>query len=345
MAALAGLARGLGIAVRGLLSTDFPILAHLIVTRRCNLSCDYCNEYDDHSAPVPLDALRRRIAALARLRTAIVTLSGGEPLLHPELAAVIQAIRQAGMNVSLITNGFLLTRERIEAFNQAGLQGLQISIDNVVPDAISKKSLKTVDRKLQLLARFARFPVNINSVLGISEERTADAVAVSRRAVALGFTSTVGVLHDGNGVLKPLGEQQKRAYKEIVAISRSWPQRVNYHLFQKHLLEGTPNDWKCRAGGRYLYVCEDGLVHWCSQQRGYPGIPIEHYTVEDLRREFNTRKGCAPHCTVSCVHQASLLDGWRRKQRFPDPAAARQGSAKLVQLGGPGPAQGEIANA
>jgi len=344
MAARTGLAPVLGIVARGLLSTEFPILAHLIVTRRCNLSCGYCNEYDDHSEPVPLDALRRRIAALARLRTAIVTVSGGEPLLHPELPEIIRAIREAGISASLITNGFFLTRERIEGFNEAGLQGLQISIDNLVPDAVSKKSLKTLDRKLQLLASYARFPVNINSVLGISEERTVDAVTVARRAVELGFSSTVGVLHDGNGVLKPLGDRQRSAYRDIVAIS-GWGQRMNYRLFQKNLLEGKPNDWKCRAGARYLYVCEDGLVHWCSQQRGYPGIPVERYTVEDLRREFDTRKDCAPHCTVSCVHQASILDNWRRKQDIPDPAATRQGGAELVQLGAPGPAQREIANA
>src|SRR5206468_5249153 len=128
--------------------------------------------------------------------TAIVTVSGGEPLLHPELPEVIRAIREAGISASLITNGFFLTRERIDDLNRAGLQGLQISIDNLVPDAVSKKSLKTLDGKLQLLAHYARFPVNINSVLGISEERTPDAVTVARRAVDLGFSSPVGVLHD-----------------------------------------------------------------------------------------------------------------------------------------------------
>ncbi|HEV8148563.1 MAG TPA: radical SAM protein [Gemmatimonadales bacterium] len=344
MAVLSKLAHVAGIVGRGLLSTEFPILAHLIVTRRCNLSCAYCNEYDDHSDPVPLEMLRRRIAALGRLRTAIVTLSGGEPLLHPELPAVIRSIRDAGMSASMITNGFRLTREFIEALGAAGLQGLQISIDNVEPDAISKKSLKTLDRKLQLLARYADFPVNINSVLGISEERTGDAVMVARRAVELGFSSTVGVLHDGNGVLKPLGERQRGAYREIVAIS-GWPQRINYRLFQKNLLAGKPNSWKCRAGARYLYVCEDGLVHWCSQQRGYPAIPIEQYTVADLRREFHTRKGCAPHCTVSCVHQASLLDNWRPQQRIPDPTGTRHGSPELIQLGPPRQAEPKIANA
>jgi len=71
-----------------------------------------------------------------------------------------------------------------------------------------------------------------------------------------------------------------------------------YRSFQDNLADGKPNDWRCRAGARYLYVCEEGLVHYCSQQRGYPGVPLESYTLADIRREFDTPKPCAPYCTV-----------------------------------------------
>src|ERR1700758_3902841 len=78
---------------KGLASTDHPVLAHIIPIRRCNLACEYCNEYDDFSPPVPLDAMKSRVDHLARLGTSIVTLSGGEPLLHPELDDIIAHIR------------------------------------------------------------------------------------------------------------------------------------------------------------------------------------------------------------------------------------------------------------
>ena len=126
-----------------------PVAAHLIPIRRCNLSCAYCNEYDGHSAPVPLPDLLRRIDRLSELGTGIITLSGGEPLLHPELDAVIRRIRDRGAIATLITNGYLLSRERIERLNRAGLDHLQISIDNLKPDAVSKKSLKVLDQKLR----------------------------------------------------------------------------------------------------------------------------------------------------------------------------------------------------
>src|SRR3990167_9621705 len=110
----------------GLLHKGHPLLAHLIPMRRCNLSCAYCNEYDDFSPPVPTAELFRRIDRLASFGTSIITISGGEPLLHPDLDAVIRRIRQHSIIVGLITNGYLLTAERIQRLNRAGLEVLQI---------------------------------------------------------------------------------------------------------------------------------------------------------------------------------------------------------------------------
>ncbi len=302
-------ARELRMIYQGLVSTDHPILAHLIPIRRCNLSCKYCNEFDRVSPPVALDLLRRRIDRLAALGTSIVTISGGEPLLHPELDGVIARIRERRMIAGLITNGYLLTADRIGRLNRAGLDHLQISIDNVTPDDVSKKSLKVLDRKLQLLAEHAVFHVNINSVVGGGIHNPPDALAVGRRAVELGFTSTVGIIHDPGGQMRPLKAEEREAYLEMKRLGKSSYAQINY--FQDNVAAGSQNDWRCRAGARYLYVCEDGLVHYCSQQRGYPAKPLEAYSIDDIRREFYTEKSCAPACTISCVHQVSYIDFWR----------------------------------
>ena len=318
--------RGARSIVKSLVSTDHPLLAHIIPIRRCNLACEYCNEYDDFSKPVPLETMFQRVDKLAALGTSVVTISGGEPLLHPELDDVIRRIRKNGMIAGMITNGYLLVADRIQRLNRAGLEWLQISIDNVTPDDVSKKSLKVLDKKLQLLAEHADFHVNINSVVGGGVCNPQDALTIGKRALELGFTSTVGIIHDGSGQLQPLGGEERRVYHEMKAMEKSSFTRING--FQDNIAQGRPNEWRCRAGARYLYICENGLVHYCSQQRGYPGTPLENYTVEDIRREYLTEKGCAPHCTVSCVHQVSVVDAWRGRQH-PAPAAA---SAGLVQI-------------
>jgi MoaA/NifB/PqqE/SkfB family radical SAM enzyme len=301
---------------RALKSPHHPIVAFIIPIRRCNLSCAYCNEYDKSSEPVPTAVMLRRIDRLAELGTAAITISGGEPLLHPDLDDIIRRIRSRGILATLITNGYLLTSDRIKRLNRAGLNYLQISIDNVKPDDISMKSLKVLDHKLRALAGDAEFAVNINSVVGSSIRNSEDSLAVTRRALDLGFMSTVGILHDGGGQLQPLNEQQQRTYHEIVRLGQKSSSTFAYYTqFQNNLARGLPNDWSCRAGSRYLYICEDGLVHWCSQQRGYPGIPLEEYTQEDLDREYATVKPCAPYCTISCVHQVGLIDRFREKPR------------------------------
>ena len=318
---------------KALASSDHPVMAHIVPMRRCNLSCAYCNEYDEVSKPVSIQTMYRRIDRLGELGTTIVTISGGEPLLHPDLDLIIGRVRQHGILAGMITNGYLLTAERIHRLNRAGLDHLQISIDNVMPDEISKKSLKVLDKKLQLLSQHALFHVNINSVVGGGIHNPQDAVVVGKRALELGFTSTIGIIHDGDGQLKPLRPEEREVYRLMKSFEKKNYSRFNH--FQDAIADGKPNTWRCRAGSRYLYICEDGLVHYCSQQRGYPAKPLEQYTLDDIRREFVTEKSCAPHCTVSCVHQISYIDHWRAPQTIasaPTPATVDVEVGELVRI-------------
>ena len=322
--------RGTKMVLRALGSTQHPLLAHIIPMRRCNLACTYCNEFDDFSKPVAIEDMYRRIDKLGALGTSVVTISGGEPLLHPELDDIIRRIRANDMVAGLITNGYLLVAERIERLNRAGLEWLQISIDNVNPDEVSKKSLKVLDKKLQLLSEYAEFHVNINSVVGAGIKHPQDALVIGKRAVELGFSSTIGILHDGDGQLQPLGDEERRIYHEMKQLEKRSFTRVN--SFQDNIAKGKTNDWRCRAGSRYLYICENGLVHYCSQQRGYPAIPLENYTRDHLRREYLSEKSCAPHCTVSCVHQVSIFDSWRAPQYPSAGPSTTPAESPLIQI-------------
>lgn len=303
---------------RGLLDTTRPILVHLIPVRRCNLACRYCNEYDKISAPVPADVMKRRIDEVARLGSFSVGFSGGEPMLHPTLDGLIRHVRDRGMMAGLITNGYRLNPRRIDALNSAGLDYLQISIDNIDPDETSSKSLRVLDRRLEWLRTHATFDVNINSVLGAGVRNSEDAYAITVRARELGFSTSVGIIHDNTGALRPLSAADQEVYHRIRRLSRGMPaflgSAFNSGAFQDNLAAGRPNAWRCRAGARYLYVDEDGIVSYCSQQRGKPGIPIDQYTKDMVRQQFRTPKPCAPLCTVTCVHRVSAPDRWRGAQ-------------------------------
>jgi len=322
---------------RGLVHTAHPLLVQIIPIRRCNIDCGYCNEYDKVSEPVPAAVLEARIDKLKELGTSVVAFSGGEPMLHPELDDLIRHIRRRGMMAGLITNGYFLVPKRIHELNDAGLDFLQISIDNVEPDEVSKKSLRLLDRKLQHLKEHATFDVNINSVLGGGIKNPQDARTINSRARELGFSTSIGIIHDGAGRLKPLGPVERKVYDDVsTAISGAGQVVKNLYSgirsFQDNLADGNPNEWRCRAGARYLYICENGLVHYCSQQRGYPAVPLETYSIEDIRREFDTPKPCAPYCTVGCVHRVSTMDFWRSPQTVASPKSRVASQSEVANL-------------
>jgi MoaA/NifB/PqqE/SkfB family radical SAM enzyme len=316
----------------GLTNTAHPLLVHIIPIRRCNIDCGYCNEYDKVSQPVPTEVMLERIDHLASLNASVVAFSGGEPLLHPDLDQLLRHIRARGMMAGLITNGYLLSPKRILALNAAGLDFLQISIDNVEPDEVSKKSLRLLDRKLEWLRDYATFDININSVLGGGIKNPEDARTINRRARQLGFSTSIGIIHDGRGALKALGEVERAVYEGVTReINGTWQVAKNLYSgirgFQDNLAEGRPNEWRCRAGARYFYVCENGLVHYCSQQRGFPAVPLRTYTAADITRELLTPKSCAPYCTIGCVHRVSTMDFWRKPQFDGGSAARRESNA------------------
>jgi hypothetical protein len=194
---------------------------------------------------------------------------------------------------------------------------------------VSKKSLRLLDRKLQWLAEHATFDVNINSVVGGGTRNPEDARTIFLRARALGFSTSIGIIHDGSGQLKSLDGEARRVYDDVSSqINRAQFVLQNLYSgvrgFQDNLADGMPNEWRCRAGARYLYVCENGLVHYCSQQRGWPGIPLAEYTRDHIRAAFDLPKSCAPFCTIGCVHRVSTMDYWRRPQQATVDADLRE---------------------
>src|SRR5260370_7143216 len=148
-------------------------------------------------------------------------------MMHPQLDEIVRHIRSRGMIAGLIPNGYYFTPDRIKRLNDAGLDALQISIDNVTPDEVSRKSLRVLDKKLRYLAEHADFHININSVIGGGIKQPEDALTVAKRAVELGFSTTVGVIHDGHGTLKPLMEKEKQIFTPVKNLATKDPPRLN----------------------------------------------------------------------------------------------------------------------
>ena len=263
--------------------------------------------------------MTERLDQLADLGTTIVTFSGGEPLLHPDLDQLIAHVRSRGMIAGMITNGYLLTRAAREQLNDAGLDHMQISIDNVMPDEVSKKSLKVLDKKLQILSEHALFHVNINSVLGGGIHNPEDALVVGKRALELGFTSTVGIIHDG--------ERATAAHRRARAQGVPGDEELREEeLLADQLLSRTTSRTAGPATGaaaRARAICIFAKTAWCTTARSSAVFRPSRWLntrVDDIRREYLTEKSCAPMCTISCVRQISYFDFWRDPQTIASTA-------------------------
>ena len=275
--------------------------------RRCNLSCGYCNEYDKQSPPVPPAVLNERIDKLHALGTLALTVTGGEPLLHPGVFDVVQYARRLFVRRAIITNAYLLTEGVVDKLNESGLTDMQISVDGVMPNDLTVKTLKPLREKLAMVAKRSRFRVNLNSVIGAAPPQ--EVLEVLEFAKSHGFKSTVQVLHDGNGQIN-LSDEEREVYEGAKAIVDPPFWNVGKKYTDELIARGRA-PFKCRAGCRYLYIDEFGNVSWCSQTRRIFQKPLLEYSFSDLQEQFYKEKGCEDKCTVGCVRSASALDSWR----------------------------------
>lgn len=299
-----------------------PWLAQVVVTRRCNLTCGYCTEYDRTSDPVPYEELALRLAKLAELRAWAVCLTGGEPTMHPRLADLVAEMRRLGFKRRmLITNGTRLTAKLIDALNRAGLTDMQISVDGVKPNKVTAKTLQPLRKKLELLAERATFDVVMSGVIGSAPAE--EALEVVDFAKAHRFTPRILLVHDENGQLR-LSHEELIVYEEA---KRRIGDRANEARgYRGKMIESGEAPFKCRSGSRYLYVDEFGSVHWCYQTRGVFSKDLLAYTYADLREQFDTPKSCSAHCTIGCARTASATDEWRSQPGLSDAAFAATAS-------------------
>ena len=289
-----------------------PWFTQLVVIRRCNLSCAYCNEFDSSSNPVPLETLKARARKLKELGAYSINLTGGEPTMHPDLPELIRYCRRElkFLNTSMISNGFYLKKELIESLNEAGLQDMQISIDGVKPNDMTVKVLDSLRKRLGYLKDHAKFKVVVSGVIGsCPPEETFEVISYAKQ---MGFKPRVLLIHDKDGQVK-LNAEELAVFERIKKlIPRSFPEFSDYRY---EMIRNGTAPFKCRAGSRYLYVDENGIVSWCSQTRDAFSKPILEYKLEDLKREFYTYKSCQDKCTLGCVRSASQVDNWRRQDK------------------------------
>ena len=278
-----------------------PMYAQVVVTDDCNLTCEYCDEYTPGGRAVPLTDLKSRIDKLDSLGVLVYDFLGGEPLLHAGLHDLITHTKRkrGGSNITtVISNGFFLSERVIERLNNSGLDFLQLSVDSIEPSARSVKSLKSLLPRMTLLAKQARFQVEVQTVL--NEETFPDYDRFHEILKNFPFAFGFSIMHGRGGRIAIRGEK-------FLGLLRRYGVFEGMNFYGEHLQEmllgNFSRKWKCMAGFKFLYINSKGDVQWCAQQRDY-ACPLADTDLAELQRN-NRHKPCEEGCCLGCVRMIS----------------------------------------
>jgi len=160
----------------------------LSVTRRCDLACAYCHREGapDTGPEMSLSLLTEIVTTLAAAGLSKAKITGGEPLLRPDLVEVVRVLRAAGyVDVSLTTNGTRLAA-LAAPLKEAGLTRVNIGCDSL-SSSVTPKTLVRVLPGLRAAVDAGLVPVKLNMVVlrGVNEHEIDDLLALAREHGAI----------------------------------------------------------------------------------------------------------------------------------------------------------------
>lgn len=296
-----------GTLARAALFHDAPVYVQFYITARCNLTCNQCNIIYANSdvRECSIDSIRRIADNFARMKVAMVLLTGGEPFAREDLADIVHAFESRGVHVRMQTNG-LATDESIARVVENGGRDISISLDSLWPgnqDDINGGFRKSWHAALRAMATFMRHlpPQGSFASLGcvLQRDNLGDIEDVIRFGTAVGwFTSLVPIhvtTHD-----KPLSfrtfDQSKRWRKEELPVVERLIERVRtmrkdgFWLYDSdqylddviRFVKEEPTTWRskndgmCDSPNLYFAVLPNGAFAPCCDHR-LQGDPVFTY--------------------------------------------------------------------
>ena len=140
-----------------------PLALHLEIVAACNLRCTHCfaGELPRREEPLTLAELDKLFAILARIGTFRIGLTGGEPLLRPDLFDIIDLATDHGLHPCVTTNGLLITEDIAREFGKRKLVWLNVSLEGATAETNDrvrgKGTFNLVRERLSLLSKHTRF--------------------------------------------------------------------------------------------------------------------------------------------------------------------------------------------
>lgn len=338
--------------LKGALTKRVPIYVQFAVSNRCNLKCTMCSALDSRKAEreLGLAEIEKIADILKKLNTAILILTGGEPLFRQDLAKIVKLFNDKGIEVRLQTNGVLINEDKIKELLRAGLKEITISLDSL--DSVAYDAITCVsgswNRIIHGIAIFSQYLPKKANILGmntvVSRKNIEEVPKLIEFATKIGFYISLIPVHVASSndkfivrkdVLGFAFEKQDfelldHIYKKIIKMKERGFNIYNSYRFlseSKEFLKTNRVSWRCDSPFLYFSISPSGNFLPCVD------IPtsismLEGNFVEKFRsKEFidsirgmvkkcsGCMYGCYPELTYFChdakVFMERTIDGIR----------------------------------
>lgn len=245
------------------ITAKYPLeRAQIEITNECNLFCVHCFNDSGVSLPDELNTkeILKIIDTLSSLGVHFLTLSGGEPFVHPDIFTIITHARNAPMSVFIITNGTLLTREIIQKLQNLGISGLSISLDSMSEQHVKKFRRKngTLKKTLQGIAMAKKAGIHVDISMSVSQ-LTKDIIPLLKylKEQNISKIDIAPVIFSGREITGiPISPEE---YYEVLIQGLTYMKKE----FPEALPEYTPRDNPCGIGLDRIGIKADGSILPC----------------------------------------------------------------------------------
>jgi MoaA/NifB/PqqE/SkfB family radical SAM enzyme len=298
-----------------LVARRMPVLVHFEVTHRCNARCGFCDYWKtDPSARA--DELASYADAARFFNPALITFTGGEPLLRRDLEGLVRTVSDAVRlkYVMLLTHGGMLTPERAQSLWDAGVNQFNISLDYLDERHDDARGIPGLTKRIfaTVGAMRARGIDSIRFNTVIKRDNIDQIMPIVRRATELGCGVNLSTYADmKNGNREHMLNDSSREVQELVSELLAFKRRrrgvitsSDYYLEQLPRFVSGRMTEPCRSGMRTVHITPAGHVKRC------PDFPIDFHWRDFRRYEPLSCNACY----YACRGEAQAPVQWSRVQ-------------------------------
>ncbi len=278
----------------------YTLIAEL--SYRCPLRCSYCSNPVDwarHRDELDTATWLRVFREAEELGVVQLNLTGGEPLVRDDLDELVAGARSLELYTNLITSGVPLEKERLAKLRVAGLDNVQVSVQDVNAEASDRiAGMRAFDHKLEV-ARWVKelgMPLTLNIVLHRGNlERVAEMIALAERLSAdrleLANTQYLGWALVNRQALLPTREQIEAARNVAAAAKKRLQGRMEVLFVTPDYYAEYPKTCMDGWGKRFILISPDGLALPCHAAHTLPGLTFENVRERPLGEIWSESAG------------------------------------------------------